>query len=195
MRHPCLLVLHADRILIILDLIQVEQSVARAVRLISPIFFTPSRICARRPHRLLDAHLAYLSDRAFVFADYIPRAHAPLPDIIPHTNMRHFLRIPLPALLSGPLAGGPLSARGDDTVLRRAVSEEYFDLVCPKEERVEVGYYEVMGELGIDDKTEGDERMARWARRLREESGMCVMVTGGSVFPWWCISYPSIVSG
>ncbi|KAJ7192426.1 hypothetical protein GGX14DRAFT_380086 [Mycena pura] len=134
---------------------------------------------------LLDAHLAYLSDRAFVFADFIPRAHAPLPDIIPHANMRHFLRIPLPALLSGPIAGGPLSARGDDTVLRRAVSEEYFDLVCPKEERVEVGYHEVMGELGIDDKTEGDERMARWAQRLREESAMCVVVTGGSVFPWW----------
>ena len=73
--------------------------------------------------RLLMSHLAYLSNRSFVFEDYA------LSRMRVSFSIRDFFlrpsRIPLNALISGPTAGGPMPAP-------RAVNVEYWDFVCPR---------------------------------------------------------------
>ncbi|KAJ7667126.1 hypothetical protein B0H17DRAFT_1089062 [Mycena rosella] len=53
---------------------------------------------------LVNTHLAYLSDRAYVFVDYIARDHPPFPDKL--AGVRHWLHVPANAFMSGPTAGG-----------------------------------------------------------------------------------------
>ncbi|KAJ7064909.1 hypothetical protein C8F01DRAFT_1128715 [Mycena amicta] len=119
-----------------------------------------------------------------VFRSFTPRDHAPFPDELP-SGERHFLKIPLNALISGATTGGPLSPDATDGVIRRAVSEEYFDAVCPSKARVEIGYNDVMHGFAMNDDREGDERMMRWTKKLKQLEDRCVVVTGGSIFPWW----------
>ncbi|KAF7316397.1 SH3 and PX-domain-containing 3 [Mycena indigotica] len=132
---------------------------------------------------LLHAHLATLSDRSMVFHPFTPRDHAPLPDTLPSGD-RHHIRIPLNAIISGASTGAPLLPDASDRMIRRAVSIEYFNAVCG-EQRKEIGYNDVMHGFAMDDEREGDERMMRWAKKLKNMEDRCVVVTGGSIFPWW----------
>ncbi|KAJ7083431.1 hypothetical protein C8R44DRAFT_894480 [Mycena epipterygia] len=86
--------------------------------------------------QLLNTHLAYLSRRGYVFADYVTGAHPPFPDKLPN-GVRHMLHIPMNALTSGPTGGGELGPNADP-VAPRAVSLEWWDGVCPPEDVVEV---------------------------------------------------------
>ncbi|EEB94666.1 hypothetical protein MPER_06484, partial [Moniliophthora perniciosa FA553] len=70
--------------------------------------------------------------RAFVFEDYT-WSHLPFPYTIYDFSLRP-TRIPLNAYISGASSGGVVSA--DQSPSMRSVSLEFFDLVCPKEERV-----------------------------------------------------------
>ena len=78
----------------------------------------------------MNTWLAYKSKRAYVFQDYVwNREHYPWPMA---KYMLSRPRTPLNALLSGPSAGGLWDP--DDNA-PRSISEEWFDIVCPKSER------------------------------------------------------------
>ncbi|KAK7033761.1 hypothetical protein R3P38DRAFT_2520195 [Favolaschia claudopus] len=75
---------------------------------------------------LMNAHLAYVSGRGYVFRDYYWSAeHYRWPREKWTSDQPH---TPLNAIVSGPVSGGPFDA-GDPAP--RAISEEWFDVVCP----------------------------------------------------------------
>ncbi|KAJ7696365.1 hypothetical protein B0H16DRAFT_1350503 [Mycena metata] len=143
--------------------------------------------------QLLNTHLAYLSHRAYVFPAYVPRDHPPFPDTL-EDGTRHWLRIPMNALVSGPTGGGPLSANGTDSLMRRAVSQEWWDTVCPKQDVVVVKLHDAQHELRVDDKTDAAELSVRWAKKLREMSAPCVSIEGGPVFHYLLIGSHRVLS-
>ncbi|KAJ7738978.1 hypothetical protein B0H16DRAFT_1569407 [Mycena metata] len=143
--------------------------------------------------QLLNTHLAYLSHRAYVFPSYVARAHPPFPDTL-EDGTRHLLRIPMNAFVSGPTGGGPLSADGTDQLMRRAVAEEWWDTVCPKEQVVVVKFHDVEHELRISDKTDGAEVFVRWAKKLREMPAPCISVEGGPVFNYLFVGSHRVLS-
>ncbi|TCD62195.1 hypothetical protein EIP91_007228 [Steccherinum ochraceum] len=74
----------------------------------------------------LNAHLAYMSGRTFVFDNYTWNR-----DGGDYTRFNGKLipsRIPLTAMIAGPAVGGSFP---DDVYAPRAVSKEYFDIRCP----------------------------------------------------------------
>ncbi|KAF8205367.1 hypothetical protein K438DRAFT_1964442 [Mycena galopus ATCC 62051] len=131
--------------------------------------------------QLLNNYLAYLSQRAYVFPQFIPSDHPPFPDTLPN-GTRSMLKIPINALISGPTGGGPLSYNGQDTLVRRAIPEESWNAVCPPEEVAVLNLHQTMHELGVDGTTDGDELMSRWARKLLKLYAPCVIIEGGSIF-------------
>ncbi|KAK7039809.1 SH3 and PX-domain-containing 3 [Favolaschia claudopus] len=139
---------------------------------------------------LLNTHLAYLSQRAYVFSDYISSDHPPFPDKL-STGARHQLHIPMNAFIAGATAGSALSADGSDNLARRAVSEEWWDLVCPPSQRITLGFHQTMWELGLDEFSEAHDTMFLWARKLLEMKAPCVKIEGGAP---WNFNYPNIIS-
>jgi hypothetical protein len=133
--------------------------------------------------RLLNTHLAHLANRAYVFVDYIPRDHPPFPDNLPD-GTRHWLHIPMNAFVSGPTGGGPLSADESDPLARRAVSEAWWNVVCPPDRIKVVKLYETLGRLGLDGKSDGAEMMSKWAKHLRAIDDPCVSIEEGSPFDY-----------
>ncbi|KAJ7718968.1 hypothetical protein DFH07DRAFT_316960 [Mycena maculata] len=142
--------------------------------------------------QLLNTHLAYLSNRGYVFVDYIARDHPPFPDTLPD-GTRHMLHIPMNALTSGPTGGGSLG-QGADPKSVRAVSLEWWDAVCPSEQVVEVPVGETVQELNITDASAGEERLVRWAGKLRSIEAECVKVVGGSPFDYMFIGGDKVLS-
>ncbi|KAK7039802.1 SH3 and PX-domain-containing 3 [Favolaschia claudopus] len=139
--------------------------------------------------QLMNTHLAYLSQRAYVFPQYIPRDHPPFPDTL-ENGTRHMLHIPMNAFVSGPTSGGPLSADSSDSLAGRAVPEEWWNIACPREQVVVVDLHQTMSELGIDSsKDDGGKILERWAAKLSEISAPCVSIEGGSVFDYILFGY------
>ncbi|KAJ7153256.1 hypothetical protein C8R46DRAFT_1006578 [Mycena filopes] len=146
------------------------------------------------PHRLLNTHLAYRAQRAYVFPNYIPRDHPPFPDTLPN-GTRHMLEVPMNAFVSGPTGGGPLSPDGSsDSVLRRAVSVEMWDLACPAEEVVHVKLYDTLWELGLNGESDGKEMMDKWAAKLLEMTAPCIAIEDGSPFDYIFIGSSRVIS-
>lgn len=116
----------------------------------------------------MNAHLAYESKRAYVFQDYVWKHdyyHWPesqFPQNPPHT--------PLPALISGPAAGGPWE-KGDNAP--RSVSEAWFDVVCPESERRIINTRDVKPALR---ESLGDEVLAHWVKLLRDAPERCIEI-------------------
>ncbi|KAJ6455412.1 hypothetical protein C8R45DRAFT_1056697 [Mycena sanguinolenta] len=123
--------------------------------------------------RLMNAHLAYMSKRAYVFTEYIweplhyPWPAAQQPDDYPRT--------PLNAIVSGPMAGGPWDP---DDPSPRSISERWFDVVCPKERRRLIHIRDVKPALA---DRPGAEVFAAWQKLLLEAEENCVEV----VRPAW----------
>ncbi|KAF8169037.1 hypothetical protein K438DRAFT_2064081, partial [Mycena galopus ATCC 62051] len=141
---------------------------------------------------LLNTHLAYLANRGYVFVDYIPRDHPPFPDTLPN-GTRHFLHIPMNAFTSGPTGGGAWGA-GADASVPSPISERWWDVACPKEKVVEVQMADTMRELNITDATTGEERLLRWAQKLRDMPDECVSVLGGTPFDFAFINTDKVLS-
>ncbi|KAK7039799.1 SH3 and PX-domain-containing 3 [Favolaschia claudopus] len=133
--------------------------------------------------QLLNAHLAHLSQRAYVFPDFTPSDHPPFPDKLPNGS-RHLLHIPMNAFLSGPVAGGALSCDSKDHLLRRAVSEKWWDVLCPRSEVVVLNVQQTMLEILLDAASDGKEILTKWVHKLASISDPCVRVEGGSVFDY-----------
>ncbi|KAJ6479082.1 hypothetical protein C8R45DRAFT_832890 [Mycena sanguinolenta] len=131
--------------------------------------------------RLLNTHLAYLSERAYVFSPYAERDHPPFPDTVFYA-FRSSLKIPMNAIVSGPTGGGPLSHDGSDSVMRRAIPQESWNIVCPWWEIMDVPVDESLREMGLDHTSDGEDVMARFAEKLLNMTAPCVRIKGGSVF-------------
>jgi hypothetical protein len=78
----------------------------------------------------MNAHLAYASNRSYVFQDYVWKpGHVPFPR---SEWLEDPPRTPLSALIAGSVVGGPL---GTGNNAPRSISAKWFDVVCPQNER------------------------------------------------------------
>jgi hypothetical protein len=78
----------------------------------------------------MNAHLAYASNRSYVFQDYVWQ-----PDHVPFPRSEWLEdppRTPLGALIAGSVVGGPWDTGNNAP---RSISAKWFDVVCPQNER------------------------------------------------------------
>ncbi|KAF7367928.1 SH3 and PX-domain-containing 3 [Mycena sanguinolenta] len=143
--------------------------------------------------QLLNSHLAYLSQRAYVFPPFTPQDHPPFPDTLPD-GKRSLLEIPMNALVSGPTGGGPLSDDGSDSIMRRAIPQESWDIVCPWWKTVDVTVDDIMREMRLDGTSDAVDVMGKFAEKLLKMSAPCVRIQGGSVFDQLFIGSSRILS-
>ncbi|EKM61659.1 uncharacterized protein PHACADRAFT_83052 [Phanerochaete carnosa HHB-10118-sp] len=81
---------------------------------------------------ILTAHLTYRSGRTYVFDDYTWDKHGPAYALF--DNKRWIpSRIPLSALISGPIVGGPFT---DVDATPRAIAKAHWDKICPKPTKI-----------------------------------------------------------
>ncbi|CAK5283500.1 unnamed protein product [Mycena citricolor] len=143
--------------------------------------------------QLLNDYLSYISDRSYVFPSFMPVDHPPYPNKLPDGS-EHQVHIPMNALVSGPTAGGPLRRDESDPIGRRAVSVEYWHIACPPERVHHIKLYDMQKELGIDDDSQGDDRMLKWSRMLKALDAPCVSIDDGAVFNWMFIGGDKVMS-
>ncbi|KAF8645215.1 hypothetical protein AX16_008042 [Volvariella volvacea WC 439] len=116
---------------------------------------------------LMCAHLAYASDRAYVFQDYVwKREYYPWPT----SRLLPKPRTPLNALIAGPTAGGPWEP-GDNTP--RSISEAWFDVVCPPSKRRIINTRDV--KPAVKDAA-GDQVFAYWQKLLKDAPENCIEI-------------------
>ncbi|KAJ7247589.1 hypothetical protein C8J57DRAFT_1080775 [Mycena rebaudengoi] len=122
---------------------------------------------------LMNAHLAYLSNRAYVFRDYLwPATHYPWP---PNKWHEDYPRNPLSSIVSGPVAGGPFEP-GDPAP--RAVSEAWFDVVCPPERRRYINTRDVKPAVS---NASGLVVLQHWQNILLDAPESCIEVVPASL--------------
>jgi hypothetical protein len=135
-------------------------------------------------HRLLAAHLAWRSKRTYVFQDYRWN-----PEHYPWKDVEGIPLTPISALISGPMAGGSWEP-GDNSP--RAVSEKWFDVVCPKHE------VKVIEAAVTKEPIRGDDAqkvMDFWTKILTETPDRCVNIVAGEGDPYpqtfdlWCVTF------
>ncbi|KAL5519362.1 hypothetical protein ACEPAH_1045 [Sanghuangporus vaninii] len=125
---------------------------------------------------ILNTHMAYLSNRAWVFEPYTwdrhPSSYSTYKGrVIPS-------RIPLSALIDGPISGGPFPPEHPNP---RAVSVEFFDQVCPENKRSRVSIKE------MNEGLEGRppiEIMEKYASKLLGMAELCVELYGSLEHPF-----------
>ncbi|KAJ7798475.1 hypothetical protein B0H14DRAFT_2906708 [Mycena olivaceomarginata] len=122
--------------------------------------------------RLMNAHLAYVSGRAYVFQDYIWAEEHYQWSKEKWVAMNP--RTPLTAIVSGPVAGGPFEP-GDPAP--RAISSDWFDVVCPRSERRYINTRDVKPAVA---HAPGTEVLAHWQQVLRDAPERCVEVVPAS---------------
>ncbi|KAF9485830.1 hypothetical protein BDN70DRAFT_870720 [Pholiota conissans] len=116
---------------------------------------------------LFNTWLAHDSNRAYVFHDFIwEKTHYPWRTPANASNPL----TPLTALVAGPSAGAPWDA-GDSAP--RAVTEVYFDLVCPKHTRRVINTRDVKPRLRHAD---GSVIFDAWRRLLSEAPERCIEI-------------------
>ena len=140
-----------------------EQQIERHVRT-----FALSGLSMLMSFRLMNTWLAYASNRAYVFHDFAwVDSHYPWPI----SSYREWApRTPLNALISGPSAGGPWD-EGDPAP--RAVSEGYFDSVCPRQERKLINTRDIKPSLRDAD---GTVIFQHWQALLMETKERCIEI-------------------
>lgn len=86
---------------------------------------------------LMMSYVAYAANRSFVFQDYIWNRDATYAYVRVDSDELAVrpARIPLNAFISGPTAGGPFHSLDDGAIAHRAVTIDYFEKVCPKEDQ------------------------------------------------------------
>ncbi|KAJ7192905.1 hypothetical protein GGX14DRAFT_537686 [Mycena pura] len=120
--------------------------------------------------RLMNAHLAYMAKRAYVFSDYwwAPEHYRwPYP--------KGGARTPMSAMISGPIVGGAWES-GDDAP--RSVSDRWFNVVCPPSERRIIAATDVKPAVG---GAPGDVVFAHWQQLLFDAPERCIEVVPGSM--------------
>ncbi|KAK7023081.1 hypothetical protein R3P38DRAFT_3536840 [Favolaschia claudopus] len=162
-----------------LDLPFPEGKTGRYVKFSNQMNFVGWNNCLNE--RLMNAHLAYMSKRAYVFNEYVwAQEHYPWP---PVQQPPGGPRTPLNAIISGPMAGGPWD-EGDDAP--RSISERWFDVVCPKDSR-HIIHTEAV-KPALKDLT-GSAIFAHWQDLLLNLDARCVEIVPA---PWDVDSMPQI---
>ncbi|KAF8892994.1 hypothetical protein BD779DRAFT_1609985 [Infundibulicybe gibba] len=117
---------------------------------------------------LMNTHLAYMSKRAYVFQDYYWK-----PDYYTwkESQFRSWPpRTPLNAIISGPTSGAPWD-EGDPAP--RSISEDWFEIVCPVEERRVINTRDVKPAVQW---SPGDEIFAHWQKLLTDAPERCIEI-------------------
>lgn len=120
----------------------------------------------------MNAHLAYVSKRAYVFQDYYwkPEYYA-----WPEAQFLEYPpRTPLNAIIAGPVAGG-LWEEGDDAP--RSIHEKWFDVVCPQSERRIINTRDVKPAVQW---SMGNEIFDHWAKLLTDAPERCIEIVPAS---------------
>ncbi|KZT21880.1 hypothetical protein NEOLEDRAFT_1072823 [Neolentinus lepideus HHB14362 ss-1] len=116
---------------------------------------------------ILMSQLAYLSNRSYVFEDYV-WSMLPFPYTIYDFALRP-TRMPINAFISGPSAGGPMSGPP-------AVSSKFWDSICPKEKR-----RIITSEGSPLSGVKGSVLMDWWVERLQDVDDSCVEIDQDSL--------------
>ncbi|KDR82446.1 hypothetical protein GALMADRAFT_237772 [Galerina marginata CBS 339.88] len=122
--------------------------------------------------RLMDTYLAYKSNRAYVFADYIWKE-----DYYPWPKEKAIEWppiTPLPALISGPSVGG---SWGPNDPAPRSISEKWYEVVCPPERRRIINTHEVKPALVNET---GSVVFATWQKILLDAPESCIEIQPAS---------------
>ncbi|KAJ7618580.1 hypothetical protein FB45DRAFT_800313 [Roridomyces roridus] len=118
---------------------------------------------------ILNAYLAYASQRSYVFDNYTWNRDGP--DFFLETDGRmRIARFPLSSMISGPIIGGDMP----DKDVPRAVSREYFLDVCDNRTQVIDTNSVWNGDGGVA------EMMLRWADKLKSIDAPCVEIASWS---------------
>ncbi|KAJ7919867.1 hypothetical protein B0H13DRAFT_2230817 [Mycena leptocephala] len=126
---------------------------------------------------LMNAHLAYISDRAYVFQDY---TWAPQDFQWPRRKwLTKHPHTPLNAIVSGPVAGGLFES---DDPAPRAISQDWFDVVCPKNERhyIDINAPGVNPAVSQQASESGIEILTHWRTVLRDAPERCLEIVAPS---------------
>ncbi|KDR71316.1 hypothetical protein GALMADRAFT_75159 [Galerina marginata CBS 339.88] len=118
--------------------------------------------------RLMDTFLAYKSNRAYVFSDYIWKD-----DYYPWPQEKAITWppfTPLSALIAGPTVGG---SWGPNDSAPRSVTEKWYEVVCPPEKRRIINTRDV--KPGLGDAT-GAVVFATWQKILLEAPEPCIEI-------------------
>jgi len=126
----------------------------------------------------MNAHLAYSSNRAYVFQEYYwePK-HYPWPA---SQHLTRFPTTPFTALLSGPIAGTPFPASSPPHP--RSIPNSWFEIVCPPSARRIIYTNEVKDHVRWSD---GIDVFAAWQKTLTDAPESCIDVISspGDSFP------------
>ena len=119
------------------------------------------------------SYLAYMSNRPFVFEDYV-WSHTPFPYTIYDFALRP-KRIPLNAFISGPTAGVPMPPPSpSQPAAPRAITAEWWETVCPPHKR------RIVSSKDAPNDVEGDVLIEWWVCTLGQASDGCVEVDSSS---------------
>ena len=113
-------------------------------------------------------HLAFLSNRAYVFTDATFTTN---PDF---TNQDDWN--PLNTFINGPTAGGPLPPVLAAAGIPRAVHRLYFEKVCPSHRRTIVKVEDIHEKYGMSWDSDGLPTLENWAKELRDMPDLCVEI-------------------
>ncbi|KAF7309248.1 hypothetical protein MIND_00295100 [Mycena indigotica] len=117
---------------------------------------------------VLNAYLAYAANRAYVFDNYT--WHREGPEITTWNGHLIPSRIPLSALIFGPMIGSPMPASSKNIPL--SISREWYLQVCPESERVVIDTRKIQ-----DTFTQPPTAMQivdRWVAELHQIDARCV---------------------
>ncbi|KAF5360083.1 hypothetical protein D9758_007575 [Tetrapyrgos nigripes] len=110
---------------------------------------------------ILNAHLAYATNRAFVFDNYTWDRHES--DYSEFNGKIIPSRVPVSTMLSGPIIGGPLLTSSSSSELHpRAVHREYYRSLCPDPTIIHPG--SIKSDITSND---GLEVMTRWVNKIK----------------------------
>ncbi|KAF8312145.1 hypothetical protein DL93DRAFT_2082576 [Clavulina sp. PMI_390] len=133
---------------------------------------------------LLNTEIARRSGRAYVFTPFIwdPYVGDAYVEINANDHLaggktkQRAARVPLRAFIDSPTSGAPWPD-GDSPRVPRAVSDAWFDRMCPQEKRVQLDASKVNPKIGVDfAKDEGIDIIERWAKLLREMETPCATI-------------------
>ncbi|OJA20557.1 hypothetical protein AZE42_09786 [Rhizopogon vesiculosus] len=138
---------------------------------------------------LMNAVLAHTTRRALVFDNFTWERDAP--DYSTYNGKLIPARIPLSAIISGPMIGAPFP-HGDPAP--RAVSQEYFKKVCPNTTIIDC--MEVNEHLRLNNSVPALEIFDRWVEKLNSIEDPCVEIKLDSpqLFEIWLFGSRRILS-
>jgi hypothetical protein len=137
------------------------------------------------------AQTAYMSGRSYAFQPFINK-YDTNDLVVPRGEGWQTARIPLNALLGGPIAGGqwPQEPGKPPNKAPRSVSWDYFYKICPEERRVKINVTEFVKQahLDLEDAPSGKETIDKWSQKLGATDETCVEVAYDYVFTFWYAS-------